>query len=123
LQRRQHDAIEVDPQLLSLSRENSHEVAGPDGRALPLSTAYSVCEYAGIEAAVDDSFAEVRPFCLAFGMVAVIGAGAVLIPNIPLVTILVSTQVLNTALLMPILLAMIGIACVVTGDSADGMTG
>ena len=34
---------------------------------LPLSTAYSVCEYAGIEAAVDDSIAQARTFYLALG--------------------------------------------------------
>ncbi|CAN5791455.1 Nramp family divalent metal transporter [soil metagenome] len=77
---------------------------------LPLSTAYSVCEYAGIEAAVDDSFTEARTFYLTFGSVTLVGALAVLIPNTPLVTILVATQVLNAVLLVPILFAMIGIA-------------
>ena len=77
---------------------------------LPLSTAYSVCEYAGIEAAVDDSIAQARTFYLAFGTVTLVGALAVLVPNIPLVTILVATQVLNAVLLVPILFAMVGIA-------------
>ena len=77
---------------------------------LPLSTAYSVCEYVGTEAAVDDSFTEARPFYLTFGFVTLIGALAVLIPNLPLVTILVTTQVLNAVLLAPLLIAMIGIA-------------
>ena len=77
---------------------------------LPLSTAYSVCEYAGIEAAVDDSIAQARTFYLAFGAVTLVGALAVLVPNIPLVTILVATQVLNAVLLVPILFAMVGIA-------------
>ncbi|MDX1890780.1 divalent metal cation transporter [Mycolicibacterium sp. 050158] len=77
---------------------------------LPLSTAYSVCEYVGVEAAVDDSFDEARPFYLTFGGVTLVGAGAVLLPGAPLVTILVATQVLNAVLLIPILLAMIGIA-------------
>jgi Mn2+/Fe2+ NRAMP family transporter len=77
---------------------------------LPLSTAYSVCEYAGIEAAMDDSFADAKPFYLTFGTVTVISAAAVLIPGIPLIDILVATQVLNAVLLAPLLLAMIGIA-------------
>lgn len=77
---------------------------------LPLSTAYSVCEFAGTEAAVDDSFAEAKTFDLAFGAVTVLGALAVLIPTVPLVTILVATQVLNAVLLVPILFAMIGIS-------------
>ena len=76
---------------------------------LPLSTAYSVCEYAGIEAAVNDTFREARPFYLTFGAVTLIGALAVLTPNVPLVTVLVATQVLNAVLLVPLLFAMVGI--------------
>nr|WP_306237756.1 divalent metal cation transporter [Mycobacterium sp. TY813] len=76
---------------------------------LPLSTAYSVCEYAGIEAAVDDSYREAKTFYLTFGIVTLLSALAVLIPNAPLVTILVATQVLNAVLLVPLLFAMIGI--------------
>ncbi len=77
---------------------------------LPLSTAYSVCEYAGTEGAVDDSFREARTFYVTFGAVTVAGAAAVLLPGVPLVTILVATQILNAVLLLPILIAMIGIA-------------
>jgi Mn2+/Fe2+ NRAMP family transporter len=76
---------------------------------LPLSTAYSVCEYVGVEAAVDDSFREARTFYLTFGIVTLLGALAVLIPNAPLVTILVATQMLNAILLVPLLFAMIGL--------------
>jgi Mn2+/Fe2+ NRAMP family transporter len=77
---------------------------------LPLSTAYSVCEYAGVEAALDDPYGEAKTFYLTFGLVTALGALVVLIPNVPLVTILVATQVLNAVLLIPLLLAMIGIA-------------
>ena len=76
---------------------------------LPLSTAYSVCEYAGVEAALDDPFGEARPFYLTFGVVTLLGALVVLIPNVPLVTILVATQVLNAVLLVPLLVAMVGL--------------
>lgn len=76
---------------------------------LPLSTAYSVCEYAGVEAAVDDSFGEARLFYLTFGLVTLFGALVVLVPHAPLVTILVATQVLNAVLLVPLLIVMIGI--------------
>ena len=76
---------------------------------LPLSTAYSVSEYAGTEAALDDPYREARPFYVTFGLVTIIGAATVLIPNVPLVTILVATQVLNAVLLVPLLIAMIGI--------------
>jgi Mn2+/Fe2+ NRAMP family transporter len=76
---------------------------------LPLSTAYSVCEYAGVEAALDDPYSEAKTFYVTFGLVTVLGAAVVLVPNVPLVTILVATQVLNAVLLIPLLLAMIGI--------------
>ena len=77
---------------------------------LPLSTAYSVCEYAGVEAALDDPYGEAKTFYLTFGLVTALGALVVLIPNVPLVRILVATQVLNAVLLIPLLFAMIGIA-------------
>jgi Mn2+/Fe2+ NRAMP family transporter len=76
---------------------------------LPLSTAYSVCEYAGFEAALDDPYREAKTFYLTFGSVTVSGAVAVLVPHAPLVTILVATQVLNAVLLIPLLVLMIGI--------------
>lgn len=76
---------------------------------LPLSTAYSVCEYAGVEAAVDDPYSEAKTFYMTYGIVTFIGAAIVLAPDAPLVTILVGTQVLNAVLLVPLLFAMIGI--------------
>ena len=77
---------------------------------LPLSTAYSVCEYAGVEAAIDDPYREARTFYTTYGIVTLISATIVLAPNAPLVTILVGTQVLNAVLLIPLLLAMVGLA-------------
>ncbi len=77
---------------------------------LPLSTAYSVCEYAGFEAALDDPFREAKTFYVTFGLVTAVGALIVLVPHAPLVPILVWTQVLNAVLLMPLLVTMIGIA-------------
>lgn len=77
---------------------------------LPLSTAYSVCEYAGAEAALNDPFRAARTFYVTFGLVTVLGAVVVMLPGAPLVTILVATQVLNAVLLVPLLVAIIGIA-------------
>ena len=77
---------------------------------LPLSTAYSVCEYIGVEAALDDRYAEAKPFYLTFGVVVLVAAGLVLIPGAPLVTILVITQVLNAVLLLPLLVFLLGVA-------------
>ena len=76
---------------------------------LPLSTAYSVCEYAGVEAAIDDPYAEARTFYLTYAIITMISTALVLSPNAPLIPILVGTQVLNAVLLVPLLLAMIGI--------------
>ncbi|WP_179470141.1 NRAMP family divalent metal transporter [Mycolicibacterium vinylchloridicum] len=76
---------------------------------LPLSTAYSVCEYVGVEAAIDDSYHDARTFYLTYGIVTAIGAVIVLAPNAPLVAILVGTQVVNAVLLVPLMIAMIGL--------------
>ncbi|MGV0992234.1 MAG: NRAMP family divalent metal transporter [Mycobacterium sp.] len=77
---------------------------------LPLSTAYSVCEFAGLEAAIDDPYREARTFYMTYGLITLIGTALVLAPNAPLVTILVGTQVLNAVLLIPLLIAMVGLS-------------
>jgi len=77
---------------------------------LPLSTAYSVCEFAGLEAAIDDPYTEARTFYLTYAIITMIGTALVLAPNAPLVTILVGTQVLNAVLLIPLLIAMVGLS-------------
>jgi NRAMP (natural resistance-associated macrophage protein)-like metal ion transporter len=77
---------------------------------LPLSTAYSVCEFAGFEAALNDPFREAKTFYVTFGLVTLLGSVIVMIPGVPLVTVLVATQVLNAVLLIPLLCVMIGIA-------------
>ena len=77
---------------------------------LPLSTAYSVCEFAGLEAAIDDPYTEARTFYLTYAIITMIGTALVLAPDAPLVTILVGTQVLNAVLLIPLLLAMVGLS-------------
>ena len=77
---------------------------------LPLSTAYSVSEFVGREAALDDRPREAPLFYGTYGVVVIVAAGIVLIPGAPLVPILVSTQVLNAVLLLPLLAFMYGIA-------------
>lgn len=76
---------------------------------LPLSTAYSVCEYAGAEAALDDTWEDAKTFYVTYGAVISLGAGAVLLPGAPLVAVLVTTQILNAVLLVPLLIVMVGI--------------
>jgi NRAMP (natural resistance-associated macrophage protein)-like metal ion transporter len=74
---------------------------------LPLSTAYSVNEALGREAALDDSFREAPAFYATYGLVVGIGAAIVLIPGLPLIGILFVTQVVNAILLLPLLIAML----------------
>lgn len=81
---------------------------------LPLSTSYSVCEYLGVEAALDDRFRDARPFYITYGVVTAVAALAVLVPGAPLVTILLATQVLNAVLLLPLLVFMVRVGRDVT---------
>lgn len=73
---------------------------------LPLSTAYSICDFTGSEAALDASFADARLFYLSNVAVTTVAAGIVLVPGVPLVPLLVSTQTLNAVLLVPLLILM-----------------
>lgn len=73
---------------------------------LPLSTAYSVCDFTGSEAALDLDFGEARLFYLSNVAVTAVAAGVVLVPGIPLVPLLVSSQTLNAVLLLPLLVLM-----------------
>jgi Mn2+/Fe2+ NRAMP family transporter len=77
---------------------------------LPLSTAYSVSEYIGAESALDDRVRDAPIFYATFGTVTVVSALAVLIPGLPLIPVLVLTQVLNAVLLLPLLGFMLAIA-------------
>jgi Mn2+/Fe2+ NRAMP family transporter len=73
---------------------------------LPLSTAYSVCEFTGHEGALDDGFRRAPLFYSTFVLVAGGAAAGVLLPGVPLVPLLVLTQVLNAVLLVPLLVLM-----------------
>jgi Mn2+/Fe2+ NRAMP family transporter len=77
---------------------------------LPLSTAYSICDFTGSEAALDCTFSEARLFYLSNVAITTVAAGIVLIPSIPLVPLLVSTQMLNAILLVPLLVLMARLA-------------
>ena len=73
---------------------------------LPLSTAYSVCDLTGSPAALDSSFSHARLFYLTHVVVTTVAASLVLLPQVPLVPLLVSTQTLNAVLLVPLLVVM-----------------
>jgi Mn2+/Fe2+ NRAMP family transporter len=73
---------------------------------LPLSTAYSLCEFIGHEGALDDGFRGAPFFYGSYLGVAGLAMCIVLVPGMPLIAILVLTQVLNAVLLLPLLVFM-----------------
>ncbi len=66
---------------------------------LPISTAYSVCEGLGFESGVDKKFSQAPFFYWLYTLLIVAGAAVVLIPNFPLVTMTILSQVMNGVLL------------------------
>lgn len=70
---------------------------------LPLSTAYTVCEGLGFESGVNRRFNEAPTFYWLYTSLIVIGAGLVLIPGLPLVRMILFSQVLN-GILLPVIL-------------------
>jgi NRAMP (natural resistance-associated macrophage protein)-like metal ion transporter len=74
---------------------------------LPLSTAYTVCEGLGFESGVNRSFSEAPIFYWLYTLLIVVSGGAVLLPNFPLVKMILMSQVLNGALLPFVLIFMI----------------
>lgn len=77
---------------------------------LPLSTAYSVCEFTGHEGALDDGFRRAPFFYGTYVIMIGLAAVVVLLPGISLVPILVLTQVLNAILLLPLMVLMYRLA-------------
>jgi NRAMP (natural resistance-associated macrophage protein)-like metal ion transporter len=74
---------------------------------LPLSTAYSVCEGMGFEHGVNKRWNEAPIFYWLYTLLIVVGAGIVVLPNFPLVKMILLSQVLNGMLLPFILIFMI----------------
>ncbi len=77
---------------------------------LPLATAYSVSEFLGFEAALDDPVRAAPFFYGTYALVMAIAAGVVLLPGAPLIPILYLSQALNAILLVPLLLFMFRLA-------------
>jgi len=74
---------------------------------LPLSTAYTVCEGLGFESGVNRRFSEAPIFYWLFTFLVVVGAGVVLIPDFPLIKMILWSQVINGILLPFVLIYMI----------------
>ncbi len=74
---------------------------------LPLATAYTVCEGIGWDSGVDKKFRDAPHFYVLYTSIIVIGALIILIPNSPLIAIMLLSQVLNGALLPFVLVFML----------------
>jgi NRAMP (natural resistance-associated macrophage protein)-like metal ion transporter len=70
---------------------------------LPLATAYSISEALGFEKGVSRSFREAPIFIGIFTFLIAVGAAIAVIPGLPLIRVLLVTQVIN-GLLLPIIL-------------------
>lgn len=70
---------------------------------LPLATAYSISEALGFEKGVSRSFREAPIFLGVFTFLVAVGAAIAVIPELPLIRVLLVTQVIN-GLLLPVIL-------------------
>lgn len=74
---------------------------------LPLSTAYTICEAFGWESSLDRKFTEAPQFYGMYFLMIFLGAGIILLPGIPLISIMFYSQVINGTLLPFVLIAML----------------
>ncbi|MGH9481011.1 MAG: Nramp family divalent metal transporter [Terriglobales bacterium] len=74
---------------------------------LPLATAYNICEGLGFESGVDKRFWEAPAFYGLYTLLIVAGAGFVLVPHLPLVQVILYSQVANGILLPFVLVFML----------------
>ena len=74
---------------------------------LPLATAFYVCEAFGFEAGIDKKWEEAPEFYVLYTGILIISAAIILIPNAPLISISLGSQVLNGILLPIVLICMI----------------
>src|SRR5205807_3881041 len=70
---------------------------------LPLATAYNICEGLGFESGVNKRFSEAPAFYWLYTFLIAFGAGIVLLPRIPLLKVILYSQVVN-GILLPFLL-------------------
>jgi NRAMP (natural resistance-associated macrophage protein)-like metal ion transporter len=74
---------------------------------LPLATAYSISEALGFEKGVSSTFREAPIFLGIFTFLVAVGALVAIIPGLPLIRVLLLTQVINCLLLPVILIAIL----------------
>jgi Mn2+/Fe2+ NRAMP family transporter len=76
------------------------------GAVLPLATSYAISEAFGIPKGVNLDYRRGRVFFSLFTALIVIGMGLALVPNLPVIQLLIAVQVLN-GILLPIILVFI----------------
>ncbi|GAC1435135.1 MAG: hypothetical protein NVS1B11_20040 [Terriglobales bacterium] len=74
---------------------------------LPLATAYNICEGLGFESGVNKRFSEAPVFYWLYTLLIGIGSGIVLIPTLPLLKVILYSQVVNGVLLPFVLVFML----------------
>jgi NRAMP (natural resistance-associated macrophage protein)-like metal ion transporter len=74
---------------------------------LPISTSYAVCEGLGLESGLDKKFHEAPAFYWLYTLLIVMGAGALLVPDMPLSRIILLSQVVNGVMLPFVLIFML----------------
>lgn len=74
---------------------------------LPLSTAYTICEAFGWESSLNSKFVEAPQFYGLYSLMIFLGAGIILLPNVPLIAIMYYSQVINGILLPFVLIFML----------------
>ncbi|MEQ1886114.1 MAG: Nramp family divalent metal transporter [Bryobacteraceae bacterium] len=74
---------------------------------LPLATAYNICEGLGFESGIEKRFSEAPIFYWLYTLLIAFGAGFVLIPNMPLLKVILYSQVANGILLPFVLIYML----------------
>jgi Mn2+/Fe2+ NRAMP family transporter len=74
---------------------------------LPLATAYNICEGLGVESGVNKKFSEAKTFYWIYTFLIAGGAGFVLIPHMPLIKLILFSQVANGILLPFVLIFML----------------
>ena len=74
---------------------------------LPISTAYTICEAFGWESSLNRKFMEAPQFYGLYSLMVVLGAGIILLPDMPLIRIMFYSQVINGSILPVILVFML----------------
>jgi len=92
---------------------------------LPLATTYNICEGLGVESGISKKFSDAPVFYWLYTMLIIFGSGVVLIPHLPLIKLILVSQVTNGVLLPFVLFFMLALVNRkdVMGDYTNGRFG